>query len=356
MTAIRGIADRVLARSRPEREPARNVLHRTVGLDLLRTIACVLVVVFHMRTLLVVDFGFLNPVIEGGMSGVFVFFALSGYLIYKPFVRGTHELRSYAMKRTARILPGYFVALVALAYITGSPLPAEHPLPYITITSSYHPPLREFLGVAWTLSAEIVFYLLLPLTARLVAGHEIVRLSMIGLASIVLALVHRLVLDGGNIWLLGSFPLVAYSFIPGMLLAVVEVKHPLIFRRLAGSLVMVVGVVLLVVGCLHLADPLALPTAIGTVLVMPWLVERRIPGARFLAFIGGASYALYLWHRDLLTTFGVPGLLIAAVGAAASWALVERPILDWGHRIAARLRRDEPAEPEPGVVRTPIRT
>ena len=350
MTRLRGIVGTFLATG----AVPRSIEHRTVGLDALRVLACLLVVVFHMRTLLVVDFGPLNPIIEGGMSGVFIFFALSGYLIYKPFVRGDVDLRTYSIKRTARVLPGYFVALVALAFLTGSPLPAEHPLPYVTITSSYHPPLREFLGVAWTLSAEILFYLLLPLTAKLVAGREILRLSLIGLVSIILALYHRLVLDGGNLWLLGSFPVVAYAFIPGMLLAVVEVKHPDVFRRLGGPLSMALGTALVIIGCLHLADPLALPTGIGTVLVMAWLVQHRVPGARPLAFLGGASYAMYLWHRDLLLSFGVVGVLIAAIGSALSWAVVESPILNWGHRIASRFQRVPPTDP--AIVPSPVRT
>jgi peptidoglycan/LPS O-acetylase OafA/YrhL len=347
VTAARAIVDFLRARPAEGQAPVRSIEHRTVGLDALRTIACLLVVVFHMRTLLVVDFGPLNPIVEGGMSGVFVFFALSGYLIYKPFVRGGVDLRVYSIKRTARILPGYYVALVALAFLTSNPLPAEHPLPYLTITSSYDLPLREFMGISWTLSAEVLFYLLLPVTAKLVAGREILRLSVIGLASVVLALVHRLVLDDGNHWLLGSFPLVAYAFIPGMILAVIEVKHATLFRRLGGRLPMAVGLALVVIGCLHLADPLAIPTAAGTALVMAWLLQHRIPGARPLAFLGGASYAMYLWHRDLLIAFGVVGVLIATIGSMISWAFIERPILDWGHRIATRLRRAPVTDPAP---------
>jgi peptidoglycan/LPS O-acetylase OafA/YrhL len=350
MTRLRGIVGTILATG----ATPRSVEHRTVGLDALRVLACLLVVVFHMRTLLVVDFGPLNPIIEGGMSGVFIFFALSGYLIYKPFVRGDVDMRTYSIKRTARVLPGYFVALVALAFLTGNPLPAEHPLPYLTITSSYHPPLREFLGIAWTLSAEILFYLLLPFTAKLVAGHEILRLSLLGLVSIILALYHRLVLDGSNLWLLGSFPVVAYAFIPGMILAVVEVKHPDVFRRLRGPLALALGTALVIIGCLHLADPLALPTAVGTALVMGWLVQHHFVGARPLAFLGGASYAMYLWHRDLLLAFGVAGVLVAAIGSALSWAFVESPILNWGHRIASRFQRVRPTDP--AIVPSPART
>ena len=324
---------------------ARAVDSRSAGLDALRSFAALLVVVFHLRTMLVVDFGPLNPIIEGGNSGVFVFFALSGYLLYKPFVRGPVDLRSYSIKRAARILPGYFVALVALAILTGNRLPFEHPLPYLSMSSSYNLPLRAFLGNAWTLSAEILFYVLLPLTARLVQGREVLRLSMIAMASVSIALVHRLLLNDSNLWLIGSFPVVAYAFVPGMILAVVEIKHPELFRRLASHLVLALGTALVVVGCITMADPIALPTGVGTVLVIAWLVQHRVPAARAFAFLGGASYAMYLWHRDLFSAFGVVGVVVAAVGSAASWAIVERPILDWAHRVSAgwRRRRDSDA-------------
>jgi peptidoglycan/LPS O-acetylase OafA/YrhL len=345
MTQLADISAWLAARRLAPAPGARALDNRNSGLDALRAIACLLVVIFHLRTMLVVDFGPLNPVVEGGNSGVFVFFALSGYLLYKPFVRGDVDLRSYSIKRAARILPGYFVALLALALLTGSRLPVEHPLPYLSMSSSYNIPLRGFLGNAWTLSAEIVFYVLLPLAAALLRGREILRLSMIAMVSVTVALWHRLVLNDSNMWLIGSFPVVAYAFVPGMILAVVQVKHPGTFKRLGTAPVLLLGAALLVLGCLTFADPIALPTGIGTVLVMAWLVQHRVPGGAAFAFLGGASYAMYLWHRDLFTAFGVAGVVIAAIGAAASWAIVERPILDWAHRVAAGWRRTTPEEP-----------
>jgi peptidoglycan/LPS O-acetylase OafA/YrhL len=83
---------------------------------------------------------------------------------------------------------------------------------------------------------------------------------------------------------------------------------------------------------------------------MGWLLQRRLPGVRFLTFAGGASYALYLWHKDLLIAFGPAGLAIVLVGSALSWALVERPILARAHWLADtwRARRSlERAVPQP---------
>jgi peptidoglycan/LPS O-acetylase OafA/YrhL len=321
------------------------------GLDLLRTIACLLVVLFHLHAVLGVDFGPANWLVDGGDAGIFIFFVLSGYLLYRPFVRGSVDLPSYALKRAARILPGYFVALISLIILTRNPLPLEHPLPYLTISSSYNTELRAFLGNAWTLSAEVIFYVLLPLTARFVRGAEIPRLLLLGACSAAAGVAYRFAFGHGNEWLFGSFPFVAYAFVPGMLLAYVEVRRPALLRYFSGWWTPLAGVGFLMLETQLRGFPFALGAAIGTPLLIIWLRGVHVPFARFLAFTGGASYALYLWHKDLFITFGLLGfgllgLLIAIAGAAASWAFVERPILEAAHLFVARYRpapnRDSP--------------
>jgi peptidoglycan/LPS O-acetylase OafA/YrhL len=310
-------------------------MSRSAGLDALRAFACAMVVAFHLHTVAGVGFGPLDPFVGGGDSGVYVFFALSGYLLYRPFVRdGDGDLRAYAIKRAARILPGYFLALVALTLLTRNTLPFEHPLPFLTIASSYSIPLRSFLGSAWTLSAEVLFYLTLPLIAWAARGRELRVLGELAAFSMLAGLGLRATLSPGNEWLVGAYPVVAYAFVPGMLLAVIELRRPVAFRRLAAWPVAAVGAALLVIGTLAHVLPLAIAPTLGGALLMGWLLQHPVPGAQTLAFLGGMSYATYLWHKDLLIAFGPVGLVIALVGAAASWALVERPILAWAHRVA----------------------
>ncbi len=319
---------------------------RSSGVDGLRAAACLLVVVFHSHTVGGVDFGFLNPVISGGDTGVWIFFVLSGYLLYRPFLIHDVDMRSYALKRAARILPGYLVALFALLFLTGSRLPIEHPLAYLTMTASYQIPLRGFLGPAWTLAAEVLFYLSLPMIARLARGREVRTLCLLGGASVVLSITQRYTSTDATVWLNDFYPLVFHAFVPGMLLAVIEVRHQTLFAELRKTPLLLGGIALLVAGMLTSVLPIDVGPLLGAPLVIGWLLHHRLPGARALVFIGGASYALYLWHYDLFRTFGVAGILIAVVGAALSWLIVERPILAWAHLHARRWR------PQPPVVQS----
>jgi peptidoglycan/LPS O-acetylase OafA/YrhL len=306
---------------------------RSAGLDLLRAVACGLVVVFHIRSVFGVSFGPLDPVVAGADSGVYIFFALSGYLLYRPFMGRHVDLRTYAIKRAARILPGYYIALVGLTVLTGSLVAVTHPLPFLAIASSYSIPLRGFLGSAWTLSAELLFYVTLPLIVRLVRGHEVAGIGLIACASVSAAMFLKLLLAPSDLWFLSAYPCVAYGFAPGMLLAVVELHYASAFRRLASVPVLALGVALIAAGCVLTNFPIALGAGLGTPLVMGWLLQHRLPGARQLAFLGGASYAMYLWHKDVLISFGPLGLPIAILAATASWVIVERPILNWAHAI-----------------------
>ena len=346
-TTAEASAVEVEVERRRETPPTGLERDRSSGLDGLRAFACLLVVAFHLHTVSGVSFGPLDVVIRGGDSGVWLFFALSGYLLYKPFLTRRVELVGYGLKRAGRILPGYFVALIGLTVLTGSRLPIEHPLPYLTISSAYDIPLRGFLGNAWTLSAELLFYVTLPWIARVAAGRELRVLLGLALGSAVLATVHRLVINDANTWLIGTFPLSFYAFVPGMLLAVIQVKRPTVFERLQHPAYLAMGAVYLVLGAVTSYLPVAILTGLGTALVMGYLLQHGLPFGRALGFAGGASYALYLWHKDAFIAFGpIVGLAVALVASAISWAAVERPVLRWIHWLAAG-RSSGGAEPAP---------
>jgi peptidoglycan/LPS O-acetylase OafA/YrhL len=155
---------RVSLRSRTSQAPGR-----LAWLDALRGFAALCVVFDHGSTLL------LRPVrdllyqwLNFGQYGVFVFFLVSGYIVPASLER-KGSVRSFWVSRAFRLYPMYAVALIlaAVAYKTG----------YGTIDGAEHDPLSSVASwllmlpnvltgpnvpnVTWTLSYEMVFYLLL---------------------------------------------------------------------------------------------------------------------------------------------------------------------------------------------------
>src|SRR5947207_4378797 len=140
---------------------------RQPGLDLLRALAIIVVVVYHAAL-----FGFKLPgrIDRFGWIGVDLFFVLSGYLIggqlLAPLARDQRiSLGRFFTRRALRIMPAYFVVL-AIYFL----------LPSWREYSEMSQPLWKFLlsvqnialhggtafSHAWSLAVEDQFYLALP--------------------------------------------------------------------------------------------------------------------------------------------------------------------------------------------------
>ena len=142
---------------------------RLAWLDALRGFAALCVVFDHGSTLMLEPVrDFLYRWLDLGEYGVFVFFLISGYIIPASLER-KGSVRGFWTSRLFRLYPMYAVALAlaALAYHTG----------HGTIRGAEHQPAQSVLAwllmlpnlltgpnvpnVTWTLSYEMVFYLLL---------------------------------------------------------------------------------------------------------------------------------------------------------------------------------------------------
>src|SRR4051812_18261375 len=93
-------------------------------MDACRGLAALSVLVYHLGA--VPGHQPLGKLGDGLQIGVPVFFLLSGFLLYRPFVaaRATGSqvnVRRYASRRVLRIVPAYWVALTGLAVTSGLP-------------------------------------------------------------------------------------------------------------------------------------------------------------------------------------------------------------------------------------------
>jgi peptidoglycan/LPS O-acetylase OafA/YrhL len=146
--------------------------------DGLRALAALAVVVTHTAFVS----GFNGAGLAGQITarldvGVTLFFVISGFLLYRPFVAARMEGRPlpgvlrYGRRRALRIAPAYWLALTVLALWPG--LPAVHTDRWWV----YYGFLQDFrvewigggLAAAWSLCVEVQFYLLLPLYAIVIA-------------------------------------------------------------------------------------------------------------------------------------------------------------------------------------------
>lgn len=146
------------------------------GFDGLRAVAALLVIVVH--TGFDSGFTFRHPAagqyFARGEIGVSVFFLISGFLLYRPFVAAAFDGRPapatgrYLLRRALRIFPLYWAALAATYALAGwSTVHGVGGLLENAFFLQVYSKQWIFHGItqAWTLCIEVTFYLALPLWA-----------------------------------------------------------------------------------------------------------------------------------------------------------------------------------------------
>jgi peptidoglycan/LPS O-acetylase OafA/YrhL len=389
----------------PAAPPAVNVQNpRFPYMDSLRAIAALSVFGAHAAIVLKGIGGVnLSPYLARLDVGVAIFLTLSGFLLYRPFAQARFTraprpaLVPFAIRRTLRILPAYWLAAVVVAIMIGSHdffLPARE----VTLEGigTYWGLLQVYseetiiggIGQAWTVCVEATFYMLLPLWAVL-ARRAPARSDREFLVSELLPLAGMFVV--GVVWKIAVFEQTAagttkltpgiYSlpaffdfFAVGMALAAVHVvvtnrgREPGIVRLVGGRpwipvtvavvafwLSGVVGDALGEVNNRQFMIRHQLNEVTGLGLILPVIfgdqskgLFRRVLANRALLWLGATSYAFYLYHLAILRELeraGVPdavgGLayvlicfVIALAAGAASWYGLERYALRLGRRLA----------------------
>jgi len=144
---------------------------RIPGLDLMRGIAIVWVMLFHFRFIIALPHVLYWPARYGWM-GVDLFFVLSGYLIgsqlLRPYLKGsTPSLSGFYFRRAFRILPAYLTVLALYFVIPGfREAPGISPAwQFLTFTENFriNYAIDQAFSHVWSLCVEEHFYLVLPL-------------------------------------------------------------------------------------------------------------------------------------------------------------------------------------------------
>lgn len=358
--------------------------NRLYGLDTLRAIAIIIVLIYHYKVVVSREniFGFMSQL---GWTGVDLFFVLSGYLIgnqiLSAFAKGQEfSLKLFYIRRFLRTLPNYYFVL-ALYFIFPVALSGTDTASlwsFLTFTQNLDMRAGETFTHSWSLCIEEQFYLIFPVIALLIAYTK--RSIALAWMAIVSAMLLAMFLRGYNWYAHDEAAISMQSFmehiyyssftrfdelLPGVAIALLKNFHPATYAAILrrGNLLLVVGLVS--VGIMfYVFQNYAYIEGYGTtfevvtfgysflsisfgILVLAALSPNsvlhriRIPGAASLALW---SYAIYLIHKPLfqvlkapLTEYGIDindGLgvaIIITVSIFCGWMLyffVETPFMN----------------------------
>ena len=137
-------------------------------IDALRALAAMAVLVSHVGFWTgVTALDFSGGMVARGDVGVDIFFALSSFLLISPWLAESGDtLSDYAIKRTARILPAYWVVLAVVLLLGGAGV-AEGgwgaALSHVVMTQGFTGADYQAFAQSWSLTSEVTFYLVVPL-------------------------------------------------------------------------------------------------------------------------------------------------------------------------------------------------
>lgn len=298
-----------------------------------------------------------------GRTGVAVFFVLSAFLLFRPFVAADFEGRPrpsvsrFARRRALRLVPALWVALTSLAVWPGlRGIPgADAPAHYLFLQPYRDRWLGQGIIPAWSLAVEVTFYVVLAAVAATRADRAPWRLLGTLAATWVLARGLGAALHAGPLVFYDTLLAWLPAFLAGMALAVLSVLAPV--GAVARAVRSAPAAPWLAAAALYatFAVPAVgdspdaarlVQSAFGALVVAPAVfaadrpgVVRRILTLPGLAALGLVSYGLYLWHYPLVAELdpgeGIGPFVVVALAAGAlataaataSYLLVERPLL-----------------------------
>jgi exopolysaccharide production protein ExoZ len=333
---------------------------RIDSLQFLRAFAAISVMIFHGTFMLAeqLKFNFLNKFFVGGYSGVDIFFVISGFIILHTSKRENFSVTKFLKKRFIRIYPIYWVVTILLLlayYFAPSPDQSFKANPGVMLGSFLlFPQERYIVGVAWTLTYEVIFYIVFALSYSVSKKCLFITLAI---WCVIILSTYFLNITVENQVIQNFFNPIILEFAFGCLIAHLYAKYK---RVSVWYSIVLIGVVLFFTSWLvyfdaKQYDATAFTSYISRVYLfgVPAMVaifgllyfKRSLPSS--FVHLGNASYSLYLIHGTvisiilkLIVKFKLEQYFSNTIGAIIIFSLtiiagslfykfIENPLLGW---------------------------
>ncbi len=261
--------------------------------------------------------------ISRGTVGVFLFFAISGFVLALPFAKSVLNdkppvpLKQYYLRRLTRIEPPYLIWMTVFALVLlvkGTYLLPElfqHWLATVTYTHNliFHDYTR-INPVAWSLEVEIQFYLVAPFLAMAYFRVQNNWYRRIGLVALIFLAITLQTYSGGPIpfWLKASILGQIQHFLIGFLLTdlyLTEWKAGVVKHRIWDLLAVLAFVVMCYTWSSEYLKNLLFALALCTLFMAAFkgVAFRQMLQNTWIAVTGGMCYTIYLIHLPMLEGF-----------------------------------------------------
>ncbi|WP_215750308.1 MULTISPECIES: acyltransferase [unclassified Gluconobacter] len=330
----------------------KHLAERNGGIDILRSLAVVLVVIHHVALRIpltqtglatIFPLWLLNAFSGNGRSAVTIFFVISGFLITSHTLKQWGTLsqldwQSFYQRRAARILPCLVTLVVVLSVLDLAQVPdytiehTDQSLPR-AILAAFGMHMNWYEGqtgylpggwdVLWSLSIEEAFYIGFPLFCLITAHFSRFRAFMFFCLAFSMPLSLAALTHASPIWQ-------SKAYLPGMSAIAMGVCSALLAHRVSikrrtalRSLIGVTGAIVLSSYLINapffwniLGSIGALALTISTAFLLiafswGWMADYTTRGTKWLRSFGFMSYEIYLSHMfvvfPLITLFRISG-------------------------------------------------
>ena len=286
------------------------------GMDLLRVIASLMIVLFHAHSIALkhvtanAEIFFEAP--RWWYSCIDLFFTMSGFLMIhmsRNLYGSWRGVKIFAARRASRTPPLYWIYTLMIAglFLALPNLSSEGPVTWQKFLASvFFFPMQEkpVIAIGWTLNYEIFFYCIIGLSLFFpyAKGWKFSALILVTLVAI-----GRILDLRTNPWATWTDPLML-DFVIGILVAVIYYRGAALSSAASWGLVLVGVLAILAYRTPADFDVMrALTMGVGMGCIVAAVTWRKVPisfprAGRYISLLSNQTYTMYLCHILVLKT------------------------------------------------------